>query len=239
MSIKQKETGKSKPKTSREIHDIPDYKIVENAGGINVKSQFAKRLNDLLTENEIPQKEFCIDTGISTGSLSYYRTGQREPIATTLASIAKYFKVSTDYLLGLTEISDDPDAIDINRLGLSDYAIEQLEEMRENHKDTMFLEGSVVVETYSILEIINILLEELNALQDTKDKSVLELIGEILGFERNEDAQYQLSRTVIKKIKRGKEKKVETDVPDIDDEDILQIKMIKLQRALWRLKETL
>lgn len=46
------------------------------------------------------RKELCEKTGITEAALSRYITGQREPRAVTLSSIAKALNVTMDDLLG-------------------------------------------------------------------------------------------------------------------------------------------
>lgn len=47
------------------------------------------------------------DLGISRASLGYYESGERKPDAEILSRIAKYYKVSSDYLLGLNDEETD------------------------------------------------------------------------------------------------------------------------------------
>lgn len=73
----------------------------------DVKKIIADRLDILMAEAERHgknQKQISIETDIPSNSLSQYHNGSREIKAYNLIKLAKYFNVSTDYLLGLTNI---------------------------------------------------------------------------------------------------------------------------------------
>lgn len=57
----------------------------------------------LRTENHISQSQLAKALGVSQKAVSLWESGDRVPSATVIASLAKYFGVSADYLLGLDE----------------------------------------------------------------------------------------------------------------------------------------
>jgi transcriptional regulator with XRE-family HTH domain len=65
---------------------------------------FAERLGILRREHCISQYTLADRLGFSRGLLSNYEQGTRQPDFNILIKIADYFKVSTDYLLGVTEV---------------------------------------------------------------------------------------------------------------------------------------
>lgn len=65
---------------------------------------FIKRLTELLEENNITQLELAHKIGVTNVTISRYLSGERSPRIEILSKIAEYFSVSTDYLLGRTEI---------------------------------------------------------------------------------------------------------------------------------------
>ena len=71
------------------------------------------RAKILVTDNDVTQKELARAVGISPAKLSNYLTEKNEMPCRVVAGIARYFPVSTDYLLGLTERADRPP--DVNR----------------------------------------------------------------------------------------------------------------------------
>ena len=65
---------------------------------------FAERLRVLIEEKDVTQREVAEQLHIALSTLNGYVNGYREPDFITLASLSKYFEVSTDYLLGLSDI---------------------------------------------------------------------------------------------------------------------------------------
>lgn len=65
--------------------------------------KFKERLKALRIEHNLLQSELAKELEVSQRSISSWETGFREPDYKTLEKIAKYFKVSTDFLLGLKD----------------------------------------------------------------------------------------------------------------------------------------
>ena len=63
---------------------------------------FAERVVGLLQEKGITKYKLAADTGISKSVLSDYCNAKVQPTADVIITVAKYFDVSADYLLGLT-----------------------------------------------------------------------------------------------------------------------------------------
>ncbi len=84
-----------------------------------------ERIKLLREKDYCSQAELANQIGISQSALGNYERGDRVPDANTLVSLAQYFKVSADYLLGL---SNDPSHVPtaIDELGLSKGAISEL-----------------------------------------------------------------------------------------------------------------
>lgn len=62
---------------------------------------FAKRLKELRKENGLLQKDLASVFNVRNTTISAWEVGDNEPDLTTLVNIAKYFGVTTDYLLGI------------------------------------------------------------------------------------------------------------------------------------------
>lgn len=62
------------------------------------------RIKYLREKYNISQIEFAKKIGVSNAVLSRYESGDRKPDYETLQVIADFFEVSTDYLLGRTDI---------------------------------------------------------------------------------------------------------------------------------------
>lgn len=65
--------------------------------------KFNERLRELREDSNLTQTALAKEILVDQRSLSFYEIGKYEPNLETLIKIAKYFNVSTDYLLGLTD----------------------------------------------------------------------------------------------------------------------------------------
>lgn len=65
---------------------------------------FGMRLENLLEEQNISQKQLSTELHIAPSTLNGYLRRNREPDFNTLIKLANYFQVSTDYLLGITNV---------------------------------------------------------------------------------------------------------------------------------------
>lgn len=66
---------------------------------------FCERLKELRGDKSLQSVSNSL--GISRATLGYYESGERKPDAEILSRIAKYYKVSSDYLLGLNDSETD------------------------------------------------------------------------------------------------------------------------------------
>lgn len=64
---------------------------------------FNVRLENLIEEKNITQKDLSTELHIAATTLNGYVNSHREPDLQTLIRLARYFDVSADYLLGLTD----------------------------------------------------------------------------------------------------------------------------------------
>lgn len=65
---------------------------------------FGQRLKELMEERNMTQRQLSKELNIAVSTINGYANNYREPDYFTLISIAKYFDVSTDYLLGITVV---------------------------------------------------------------------------------------------------------------------------------------
>ncbi len=63
------------------------------------------RIRDLREDRDLRQIDVANATGIDQKTLSNYETGKTNPDSFAIIALAKFFGVTTDYLLGLTEKS--------------------------------------------------------------------------------------------------------------------------------------
>ena len=88
--------------------------------------KFSERLKELRDEKTL--QEVADGVGITRVAMGYYEKGERKPDVEILFKIADYYKVSADYLIGLSDVKT-PD-IDIQgiaaKTGLSERTIEKI-----------------------------------------------------------------------------------------------------------------
>ena len=110
------------------------------------------RINTLLAIRRVKQKELAKVLGVKDNIISYFCSGARKPNLEQIIEIAKYFNVSTDYLLGLTDIkSTNVKVKDIcDYTGLTEYSISLLHDSAEN----------IFSISETILDTINLLLKQ-------------------------------------------------------------------------------
>ena len=65
--------------------------------------KFSERLKELRNEKDLSQLQLEKETGLSKSALSFWEIGKRVPNANAIIILAKFFDVSTDYLLGLID----------------------------------------------------------------------------------------------------------------------------------------
>ena len=65
--------------------------------------KFAERLKALRLDRNLSQVQLAFDTKISHSAIAYWEKCERQPNAQAIITLAKYFNVSADYLLGLKD----------------------------------------------------------------------------------------------------------------------------------------
>lgn len=66
-------------------------------------STFGETIKDLRKEKNATQREMAQALSVTVSTLSHWECDYQEPSFKDLALLAKYFDVSTDYLLGLSD----------------------------------------------------------------------------------------------------------------------------------------
>ena len=89
---------------------------------------FGQRIKALRLELNWTQDYVCQKLNISSGALSRYETGMYEPKSLDLVKdFASLFNVSTDYLLGKTDVKNY-ETTDIDLSGLDNTDLEKIQE---------------------------------------------------------------------------------------------------------------
>ena len=98
------------------------------------KLTIQERLKDLRVERGLTLEQLSAETGISKSALGKYEADDFKDISPfSMVKLAKFYGVSTDYLLGLTEQKNHPNT-ELDALHLGDDAIEVLRTGKFNHR---------------------------------------------------------------------------------------------------------
>lgn len=92
-----------------------------------------KRLKQLRDEFGFDQKEMGRKLNITSSAYGYYEQGRNEPPLETLVKIAEIFNVTTDYLLGRSDIRENSVYYTLSdKLTLTQAELLVVERMQEN-----------------------------------------------------------------------------------------------------------
>lgn len=70
---------------------------------ILIMNKFAERLKDLRQQNNLTQRQLAKQTGFSQPAIARWEANLQIPNIDVAITFAKYFNVTTDYLLGLED----------------------------------------------------------------------------------------------------------------------------------------
>ena len=98
----------------------------------DTKLTIQERLEDLRKERRLTLEQLAEQTGLSRAALGNYEADSSKDISHyAIIKLAKFYGVTADYLLGLSEMKNHPDA-ELDDLHLSDDMIELLRDGRVN-----------------------------------------------------------------------------------------------------------
>ena len=101
---------------------------------MNIKLTLGERLKDLRVERNLKLEALAEQTGLSKSALSKYESDDVTDLSIyAVTTLAEFYGVTTDYLLGVTENKKRPDAV-LSDLHLSDGAVDVLRNGRFNHR---------------------------------------------------------------------------------------------------------
>lgn len=100
----------------------------------------AERLRKLRKEKRLTQEDVANRIGVARTTYAMYEQERREPDSLTLQKIADFFEVSTDYLLGRTDLPNNNQSNTDHlkawlRQSNTDLSEEEIEELEEDIKD--------------------------------------------------------------------------------------------------------
>lgn len=118
------------------------------------------RLFELMDERGIKAVKLSADTKISTGNISDWKSGRCLPTVEKLNILADYFDVSTDYLLGKSNIRK-PNVVvrdeDNNLIMLDDDALQLIDSLRSRPEMKMLFSVSQKATTEDIIQAVKII----------------------------------------------------------------------------------
>ena len=93
---------------------------------IEDETSLAYRLSNLRKDHDLSQKQLADQLHVTHSKISRIESGEtKNPNISIVIDAARFFHVSTDYLLGITQITS-PKSYDISELGLSEEAVTRL-----------------------------------------------------------------------------------------------------------------
>ena len=109
---------------------------------IEDETSLAYRLSNLRKDHDLSQKQLADQLHVTHSQISRIESGEtKNPNISIVIDAASFFHVSTDYLLGITQITS-PKSYDISELGLSEEAVTpKLCIMIRNYFDDTIAEG--------------------------------------------------------------------------------------------------
>ena len=112
--------------------------------------KFPERLKGIIGERDVTLRELVKRIGVSLGILSDWQNGNKKPKVESVIKLATYFNVSTDYLLGLTDVRSVDDSVQAvaRKTGLSENAIDILSKMSQSDIDKL----SKLIEFYDTIK---------------------------------------------------------------------------------------
>jgi len=126
---------------------------------------FSDRLKELRKEKNLTQEELAKILGISRSTIAGYETERKEPDYETLKKIADFFNVSTDYLLGRTDIYNPADEI-TEAVSDDPELLEFWNSLKEREDLKLLFKQTKKLSPKDIKQIIRII----KAIEDEEDK---------------------------------------------------------------------
>lgn len=138
-----------------------------------------EKLKDLRVERRLTLEQLAEETGISKSALGKYETDDYKDMSPfNLLTLAKYYGVSTDYLLGLTQIKNHPNT-ELHSLHLSDDMVDLLRSGKINNRllcemslHPNFQRLMVDIEIF-VDRIVDMRIHDMNAVLDATRKQLM------------------------------------------------------------------
>lgn len=214
---------------------------------MQVKLTIQERLKDLRVERGLTLEQLAEQTGLSKSALGKYEADDFKDISPfSIVTLAKFYGVSTDYLLGMTETKNHPDT-ELDALHLSDDAIEVLKAGKFNHRllsemlchkdfQRMMLDAEIYVDRIADMRIndMNAMLEAVRkmALMNQDGQEDLPTRTLELAQVREDDYFGHVLADDLKAILRNIREEHSTDTTTTDTPSIAEEVQSQLQDAM-------
>lgn len=194
------------------------------------KKLIGQRINVALARKNIKQKELAEKLSVSDNTISYFVSGKRTPNTEQIIKISQILDISTDYLLGRSEIlSPDTNIQAIGEcIGLSESVIEALKGIKTSvatKKETIFPKN--------YFDILNALLDS------AKFQLVIMAIDKYAKSVKDSEKEIEAEKRFIKEQGDKAYKDLDTDILNaLDSFSEKQVTEIEKQQVqLWRIQQ--
>jgi transcriptional regulator with XRE-family HTH domain len=167
----------------------------------DLRDKASVSLSERLAELLDPDSKNFIMTGaalaneaqISEGIISHYRQGKSTPNAVNLLRMAEKLEVSTDYLLGLTDVKEISEIKKMiaKQLGLSEKAIDRLEVLNHFFDKDFIAAMNFILESEQFQEIISGIIE-IKVAKEVLDHYKPQLLDEIKAYKNSDEGKKDL-----------------------------------------------
>ncbi len=156
---------------------------------MEVKLTIQEKLKDLRLERKLTLEELAAATGLSHSALGSYEVEYKDISHNAIATLAQFYGVSADYILGLTENRNHP-YTELNELHLNDQMVSLLKEGKINTR--LLCELATHEDFPKLLADIEIYVDRIASMQiDTLNATVDVARQEILNkYQQDEDDIY-------------------------------------------------
>lgn len=214
---------------------------------MQIKLTIQERLKDLRVERGLTLEQLAEQTGLSKSALGKYEADDFKDISPfSIVTLAKFYGVSTDYLLGMTETKNYPDT-ELAALHLSDDAIEVLKAGQFNHRllsemlchkafQRMMLDAEIYVDRIADMRIndMNAMLEAVRKMALMKQDGQDDLSSRTLELAQVREDDYfgHVLADDLKAILRDIREEHSTDTTTADTPSIAEEVQAQLKDAM-------
>jgi len=154
---------------------------------MHIRSTLSDKLVQLRSEKKLTQEQIAKALGKTRVTISYYENNDRTPDVETLVDIAKFFGVTTDYLLGLSPCR--------NKKELAKKALSEEDGIKKRYEVLFNLDSF-----YKLLELIEIYMFDEKAMIEGRNKLNTELENILAKYPSEESNFY---KNVFKQSEKG------------------------------------